>query len=168
MNHKRVHKISNTQERRTARDIGGYTQAASGACRHGGGGDARACGKTRVECKFTEKNYYNLKLEVMVKFVDHARTALETPVLQLGFRNIYGQMDLYAIMRWQDYACCTGPATARECFVVSGQYKLTHEELLQLLVHQSILKIVFDYSPAPKSYAVIPWNDYLKLSQEAA
>lgn len=167
MNHKHVRKVSSTQEKRAARDIGGYTQAASGACRHGGGGDARACGKTRVECKFTEKPYYNLELKTLLKIETHARTALETPVLQLGFRNIFGQMDLYAVMRWQDFACCTGPTTARECFVLSGQYKLTHEEMLQLLVHQAVLKLVYNYSPAPKSYVVIPWNDYLKLVQEA-
>jgi hypothetical protein len=162
--HKRVRKISTAQEKRAARDIGGYPQAASGACRHGGGGDARACGKTRVECKFTEKHQYNLTLANLLKIEEQARRALEVPILQLGFRNIYGQMDLYAIMRWQDFACCTGPTTARECFVCSGQYRLTHEELLQLLVHKSVLKLVFDFDPGNKSYAIIPWTEYMDIA----
>lgn len=165
MNHRHVRKISATQEKRAARDIEGYPQAASGACRHGGGGDARACGKTRVECKFTEKAHYSLTLDTLEKIEVQARTALETPILQLGFRNIYQQMDLYAIMRWQDFMCCTGPTTARDTFVTAGQYKLTHEELLQLLVHKSALKLTFEHAPDNKSYAVIPWTEYLAFAR---
>lgn len=164
-----IRKVSGAQERRAARDIGGHPQAASGACRHGGGGDARALGKTRVECKFTEKPFYNLELATLLKVEDQARQALETPVLQLGFRNIYSQMDLYAVLRWDDYmsgldSCSGCTRSARECFVVPGRYKLTHEELLQLLVHKTVLKLVFDHDPNNRSYAVIPWTEYLSLT----
>jgi hypothetical protein len=165
-----IRKVSGAQEKRAARDIGGKPQAASGACRHGGGGDARAIGKTRVECKFTEKNHYDLRLDVLLKIEEQARKALETPVLQLGFRNIYSQMDLYAILRWDDYLAglqsCPGCAkSARECFIIPGQYKLTHEEMLQLLVHKAVLKLVYNHDPNNKSYAVIPWTEYLELAQ---
>jgi hypothetical protein len=86
-------KISGRQEKRVAAELGGKTQANSGATRLGGGGDVRVPGDTRVECKYTTKDRYVLKSSDLKKLREQAiRGGLEEPVFQIAFRDRLGNM----------------------------------------------------------------------------
>lgn len=76
--------------------------AASGATRLGGGGDVRVMGKTRIECKFTEKPSYILKLDELLKLRKQAIKTLEYPVFQFAFRDPSGRMEQYAVVQWDE------------------------------------------------------------------
>lgn len=83
---RRQKRISKRQEEKTAADLGGRTQANSGATRMGGGGDVRVTGKLRIECKFTESPTFVLKLAELEKLRKQANSAAEIPVFQFEFK----------------------------------------------------------------------------------
>ena len=59
---------------------------ASGATMFGGG-DGRLAGKIRLECKFTESDFYILKLEDLLKLRKQAiKGGLERPIFQIEFK----------------------------------------------------------------------------------
>ena len=99
---RRGKRISLQQEKRAAADIGGRTMAASGALRLGGGADVRVQGKIRLECKFTEKPSYTLKLDELIKLRKQAVKTLEYPVFQFAFRDPSGRMEQYAVVQWDE------------------------------------------------------------------
>lgn len=72
--------------------------AASGGTRLGGGGDVRAPGY-RIECKYTERLAYTLKLSDLQKIRKHAHDSLEQPVLQLAFVDPAGRRTEFAFIR---------------------------------------------------------------------
>jgi hypothetical protein len=83
---RRQKRISKRQEEKTAAELGGRTQANSGATPMGGGGDVRVRGQYRVECKFTEGSSYVLKLSELDKLKKQANSVAEIPVFQFEFR----------------------------------------------------------------------------------
>ena len=97
---RRQKKISTRQERRAAEDVGGRTQPASGALPEAGG-DVRKRGELRIECKYTDNDFYVLELATLEKVKLQAiKGGLEAPVLQIGFRDRFGRLDLYAVIPW--------------------------------------------------------------------
>jgi hypothetical protein len=81
----RQKEVSRKQEARVAKEMGGRVEAASGATKHAGG-DVRAPGY-RIECKYTEKDKYALKLADLQKLRTIAFKHLEQPVMQVQFLN---------------------------------------------------------------------------------
>lgn len=83
---RRIRKRSQLQEKRAAQDVGGRTVAGSGAAKHSGGGDVRKQGDLRVECKFTHKDHYTIKLSELGKIQMQAiKGGLEAPVMLIEF-----------------------------------------------------------------------------------
>lgn len=83
---KRQKKISNKQERKTAKQLGGKVMPASGATDFGKS-DVRVAGKYRVECKYTEKDTYTLKFNDLIKLHKEATFGgLEHPIFQIEFK----------------------------------------------------------------------------------
>jgi hypothetical protein len=167
---KHIRKTSQDQEQRVARDIGGRTMAASGACHTGGGGDARASGKTRVECKFTQQHHYVLKQDTLNKIELQAiRGGLETPVLQLEFRCGHIAPSTFAILRWGDYNLLNPIRATTPLLVLNvtkGSCRLERDDLDVLYMKSPpILKVWFtdEKTGAVKVYAIVPWNHYLML-----
>lgn len=166
-----IRKTSRRQERRTAAEIGGRVQTNSGATRHGGA-DVRERGKTRVECKYTGKSTYILKLADLLKLRQQAiKGGLEMPVFKIGFA-VTGQrmMDEVAVLRWNDYlALCHHDSAhlTRDCFVAAQQYQLTRAEALTLLTGQRIrLGFEVPHEVTLTMYLIMPWADYLALRGE--
>ncbi len=76
-------KTSKAQEKRAARRIGGSVQPASGAL-SGAKGDVRKPFDTRMECKFTRKKSFALKLEELLK-IEREASSGEKPVFEIEF-----------------------------------------------------------------------------------
>ena len=82
---KRINKISKRQEQRTARDVGGRTQAGSGS-RAGYKGDVRNYDHLRVENKFTYARTFKLEHSDLSKIRGECE-GHETPALQVDFND---------------------------------------------------------------------------------
>jgi hypothetical protein len=91
----RQKEVSRKQEGRVAKEMSGRVEAASGATTHGGG-DVRAPGY-RIECKYTEKDFYGLKATDLRKLRTIAFKHLEQPIMQVEF--LGRDSGLYAIRR---------------------------------------------------------------------
>jgi hypothetical protein len=166
-----VQKVSRKQERRAARDVGGDVQHNSGALPQGGGGDVRVLGKIRLECKYTQKDTYVLKLETLERLVIQARRGgLETPVLQVGFRDTMGRIENYAVVRKGDYESWGGPLLPRrENCVLAKQYPLAMSELTDLQGRGVLLALAWvdvKQKEPTRTWVVLPWATYMKLTQE--
>ena len=134
--------------------------AASGATRLGGGGDVRGS-DLRVECKYTEKSFYVLKLSEWEKLKQHAIKTLEEPVLQFAFRGSSGRLDKYAVINWNTAADWRSPY---ELDGEQKQFNLPRDYLLQCLAHGNRLRLTFRSTPVAVSHQleVMHWDDYLK------
>ena len=102
-----IRKISQKQEERLARTIGGRPQVASGALPNARG-DARANGKIRAEAKFTAKKSYTLHHVDLLKLRAQALSgSVEQPVFVVGFRQGRGYgaeaMDEYVVIPMSYY-----------------------------------------------------------------
>ena len=94
---KQVKKRSIKQEKNTARELCGRLTPASGARWHSKG-DIRTQ-NFLVECKATEKDYYNLNYKVWDKIKDEAvRDGLRTPVMRIDLQNKYGDIVSLAVI----------------------------------------------------------------------
>jgi len=164
---KTIKKTSLRQERQTAQDIDGRTQANSGATRMGGGADVRAHGDTRVECKFTEKDRYTLKLDELVKLRKQAIKSLEYPVFQFAFL-FNNQLTKYAVISWK------GDVSAADTSwgTIAKQMTLLRDNLQLYLLSG---RIHLSFSPRgatlstlhQRSFEVMRWEDYLKMREQA-
>lgn len=155
---RRQKRMSQMQEKRTAADLGGRTQAASGATRLGGGGDVRGSNK-RIECKYTERGSYSLKYDELKKVREQAIKLLETPVLQFAFLRA-GKMDLYAVVQWDT------AGDWRDPYVLDTDAKsisLPQDYLRTCLLSEGQrVQIVFREGSIARLYEVVRWDDYLK------
>lgn len=157
---RRQKKISTRQERRAAQDVGGRTQPASGALPMAGG-DVRKRGELRVECKYTDKDYYVLELAVLEKVKLQAiKGGLEAPVLQLGFRDQYGRLDLYAVVPWNP----SKPRPSLRIETTARSTRIQHAFLRLHLVNNATLQVTFLPSP---DFEVMHWQDYLNQQEQA-
>ena len=161
---RRQKRISRVQEAKTAADLGGRTMANSGATRMGGGGDVRVIGKYRVECKYTEKATYNLKLVELEKLRKQANKVAEQPVFQFAYRTSP------TVPTYAAYAVTYGI----EDIPNGVPYKVHQAEALSVKLHEHDLELVFsdpqkndsvalifmDYGK-PKSFRIRPWAKFL-------
>lgn len=152
---KRQKKMSQQQERRVAKEIGGRTVAGSGAGRTSGGGDVRARSELRVECKVTEKDYFVLRYEDLRKIRDQAiKGGLEQPVMQIKF----------AVPRSMvfEYAVCPGdgwPLDIDHLMVTDRKrIRLALLTLQRLLLQNANVTIRFGIH----AWHIRPWADFLK------
>ena len=101
---RRQKEISLRQEEKIASDIGGRTVAGSGAARSSGGSDVRKKGEYRVEAKYTEAQFYSIKLSELEKLrVEAAKGGAEQPVFQIGFkRPATRHLLCFAVLPWHD------------------------------------------------------------------
>lgn len=157
---RRGKRISLQQEKRAAADLGGKTMAMSGAARLGGGADVRVMGKTRVECKFTEKDTYVLRYIELEKVRKQAAKALESPVLQFGFRRTTGRITTYAVIPFVE-----GPGTWI-CWNTDAKQKGLTEHELETTLMQGRISLQF-LMPGNdpfvyKVYEILRWHDYVE------
>lgn len=91
---------SAAQERRTARDLGGFAHRGSGASDFGKS-DVRKPLDVRAECKTTSARSYSLKLSDWEKIQGEAlRGGLEAPVMQIEFQGAAGLHKRLAVIDW--------------------------------------------------------------------
>ena len=157
---KRQKRISKTQEMHAAIDLRGRLEAASGAAKFGGG-DVRVQGKTRLECKVTEKGEYSVKLADLEKVQKQAARSLEAPVLQFAFRDRLGKMDKYAVIPF-----VMGDDEVRPQVTTNKSITLHQDQIRYiLLVEQKRLRLEFRGKAYEKRYEVLSWNQYLELQK---
>lgn len=162
---RRGKRISLQQEKQAAADIGGRTMAASGATRLGGGGDVRILGRTRLECKFTEKSSYALKYEELKKIRRQAMKALENPVFQFAFRHTTGRLRSYAVIPWD----VEDPQKTNDdiWFTSAASVTLAEDQLEKALMRGRI-QITFAHAgsepQAFRQFEIMRWHDYTEMS----
>jgi hypothetical protein len=146
-------KTSNKQERRVASELGGSTQANSGATRLGGGSDVRVARDTRCECKFTSKVSYTLKQADLKKIkVEALRGGLEDPVLHFAFRDRLGRM----LERYAVTPCLR--SEARHPWTAEKSITLGQQALLQAT---TLAPSVFVCFKDGECYEISQWDKYL-------
>lgn len=158
---RRGKRISLQQEKSAAADLGGRTTAGSGAAKFSGGGDVRVMGKTRVECKYTENETYNLKLSELEKLRKQAQKHLEFPVFQFAFKEISGRFTRYAVIPWDETEAPTSDLhTERQSMT------FLKSELYVNLTSDSLRRVVFhvreENSLKSKYFRVMPWDDFVE------
>lgn len=145
----RQKKISQKQEKAVAKEMGGRTQAASGATRMGGGADVRAPGY-RIECKYTEKSVYGIKKSDLHKLKEQAARTLEQPVMQLAFVDTRGRRTEFAITK-------AGNTVAYLCKAKSF---LVRKELLQKLLLTNV-PFAFRFDGDRDHWLIRHWSDFI-------
>lgn len=139
--------------------------AASGATRLGGGGDVRVLGKTRLECKFTEKDTYNLRFLELAKVRKQAIKALEKPVLQFSFRHTSGRLRSYAVIPWDIEGNMPPQESTHSWFTSKTYIPLTESQLEKALLTG---RIQFTFVHAGKEpieqriFEILRWSDYIE------
>lgn len=160
---RRGKRLSKQQEQRAAADLGGRTMAASGATRLGGGADVRVMGKTRLECKVTEKDIYTLRFIELQKVRKQAIRVLESPVLQFAFRHTSGRMTAYAVVPW--VVGDQQKDNDHNWYTTNSSIGLTQNELEKALFTG---RIMFTFMGAGKEqmfermFEILRWHDYVE------
>lgn len=157
---KRIRERSQLQEKRAAKDIGGRTVAGSGAAKFSGGGDVRKQGELRVECKFTEKSYYDLKYSDLVKIQTQAlKAGMERPVMQVEFvSGLCLKLAIEPAFIHADKA----PFTR----TTNKQVRLNKDEVYKALLGDGFFQIVFVDNDMSKAYTVRLWDDFVAELEE--
>lgn len=89
---------SQAQEKRTAKELGGFVQPGSGSMDFAKG-DVRDIGKIRVECKTTGKDRYALKLADLHKIrLEALKGGLESWAFQIQFQRSAGMTTRIAVI----------------------------------------------------------------------
>jgi hypothetical protein len=152
----RTKKISQRQERKMAADLGGTVEAGSGAEKFAGG-DVRVVGELRGEAKYTEKDYYTLKLSDLQKIKRQAAKRLEEAVFQIAFRNpLTCKSSIYAIV-----PCAISDADKEYTWVVLTCNKSTRlrDDSLNHILGDGRFFLKFEDG---SEYEVLHWDDYLE------
>jgi hypothetical protein len=152
---RRQKRISKRQENQAAADLGGRTQANSGATRMGGGADVRVPGHTRLECKYTEKSFYVLKWADLEKLRVQAIQVIEEPVFQIAFQDRLGRFDRYAIITLH-----TAPDRHYERLDVQGNSIRIHQSYMQANLGGARHRIKFGRHV--REFEIITWNEFLE------
>lgn len=148
----RQKKISLKQEKAVAKEMGGRTQAASGATRMGGGADVRAPGY-RIECKYTEKSTYSIKKSDLHKLKEQAARTLEQPVMQLAFVDTRGRRTEFAITK-------VDINTIIVAYFCKAKSFLVRKELLQKLLLTN-MPFAFRFEDDRNYWLVRHWSDFI-------
>jgi hypothetical protein len=155
---RRQKRISKRQESRTAAEIGGRTQANSGATRLGGGADVRVPGNTRVECKYTEKTTFVLKKTELEKLQKQAMATLDEPIFQFAFADRLGRFDRYAVIK--GFAVTEEEPHPYEMDTASKSVSLPQSYLHSCLASARI-RVTFREESYAKQYEVMRWDNFL-------
>ena len=158
--------ISQRQERQAARDVGGRVQAGSGNVKLGGGADVRKQGELRIECKYTSKASFSIKLAELRKVKMQAlKGGLEEPVLQFAFRDkSTGRLDCYAIRPHIPHA--TDNTILAETKAKS--YTVEQTELMSTFLHYDEAALGFDVNGRKEWYDVMKWSRFLLYLERRA
>jgi len=156
---RRIRNLSQRQEKQAAKDVGGYTVAGSGAAKFSGGGDVRKQGELRIECKYTEKDYYDLKLSELKKIKLQAlHGGLEQAVMQLEF-----------VSGSSSWKCVILPALRNDALrqfksTANRQARLHRDELMGFFLESSEgVQVVFLEEPKGTShvFTIVSWHVFL-------
>ncbi len=162
---RRGKRISLQQEKRAASDLGGRTMAASGALPMGGGADVRLMGKIRLECKFTEKNFYSLKVIELRKLRKQAEKVLEMPVLQFAFRYPTGQLEQYAVIQWDSGADHVDDTIETEWTTNKKSFSMT-PAMLQKAVSKGRVRLTFSCIEQGvlriRYFQILKWSEFVE------
>lgn len=161
---RRGKRISFQQEKRAAAELGGKTMAASGATRLGGGGDVRVIGKTRVECKFTEKDSYTLRYDDLRKLQKQATKVLEFPVLQFAFRYPNGRLNRYAVIPWNT----EDKEANNDWYTPANSASFTENQLETALTKGRIRYTFYCVIPQAflnRTFEIMRWDDYVEKNE---
>lgn len=158
-----IKKTSLRQERQTAIEIGGRTQANSGAVRMGGGADVRGSG-LRIECKFTEKETYTLKFKELEKLRKQAIKTLETPIFQFAFKFRNAMTKYVAIKHYGDRQ----PNT----LWIEAESVTFKRDWLATRLNEGPLFVTLGATKAgepneTKVFQILTWDDFTKRFQES-
>lgn len=152
---KRQKKLSKSQEKKAAADLGGTTVPASGALPTSKG-DVRVVGKYTVECKYTEADSYTLKLMELLKIRMEATRQGEDPIFQVEFKK--NNKARYAIV----------PTKLDPTVTTYGKnIVLRSSDLFFGMKNSPILVIRFDRVPMIGFYtvAIYEWNSFLEMEK---
>jgi hypothetical protein len=157
-----IRTISRKQEKQTATELGGRTQAASGALRLGGGADVRVLGKTRIECKFTDKPSYALKFKELQKLRKQANKTLEYPVFQFAFHHGNNHMAKYAVVAW---VIGDRPEETDHSWATSSQQMIFSEPQLNAALNSGRIQLTWltpgDLPFGLRIFEIMHWDDFL-------
>jgi hypothetical protein len=160
----RQKRLSKKQEEATAKDLGGWTTAGSGAAKFSGGGDVRKQGEMRAECKYTEKPFFLLKLDELTKIqLEAVRGGLESPVLRIDFVNPRSSAS-------EAYAVIPTSSDRRDQVLHTTDRKrvrLEKDALQKHLLEHDRAQIVFQKKKVRDAvYEIIPWHRFLEWLKE--
>ena len=167
---------SKLQEKRAARDVGGFAQKGSGSSGFAKG-DFRRVGNVRGECKHTSKPVYILKEADLKKIQAEAlKGGFEDWVMQVEFLGAVGQSKKFAVLdykmfqeMWQYTSSHYNNVTKSQSTYLqigkSFQFKLD-DALKYSSMHVMQLAFTEDDETAKnvfnlKLYAIVPWQAYL-------
>ncbi len=165
---------SQKQEERAAEEVGGRAQAGSGASWRAKS-DVRDLGKLRIECKYTDKTVYILRLADLKKIRDEAITGgLEGWAMQIEFA-LWGRA--YAVLDFKMFRHMHGFSAVgdepgdtlmiQDAEAPHDSYRLKVIELSQLAgraAEQACTACLhLTFTGEEKTFAIIDWNTYLKL-----
>jgi len=157
---RRNKRISKRQENQAAADLGGRTQANSGATRLGGGADVRELGNTRVECKFTSKSVYVLTYDDLEKLRVQAVKNLEEPVFQIAFQDRLGRFDKYAIVPLLSLHADLTAFKDFERLAVEGKSIRIHQSYLQANLGGA--RHLISFGRRPRQFEILTWDKFLE------
>jgi hypothetical protein len=162
---RRIRRRSQRQEKEAASDLGGRTVAGSGAAKFSGGGDVRRQGEVRVECKYTTKTYFDLKLGTMKKIKLQAlKGGLEQPVLQLEFLSGVTSVKYAVVPALED------SDLHHEFTTTKKQIRMYRDWLVSLLAqHGEGFQVTFlegVRSRRPHTFTITHWSSWLRGLEE--
>jgi len=173
---KKRKKISTLQERRATDALGMHMMPASGATLHGGG-DGRLAKQLRLECKYTDKSEYILKLSDIVKLRNQAiKGGLELPIFQIDFRG----RTKFVIVPFEERFIELNKDLESGTSIYSWE-RTSNEQLtlrydmlmMKLSLFPLILRITFKKAPNSKldffsdiDLGLFEWNDFLRVRGE--
>jgi len=151
---RRIKKISRIREKQAASDIDGKRHAFSGALWYKKG-DVGSNGFL-MEDKFTEKDFFSVKLSILKKIEKEALCVLKIPVLRIGFLN-NGKSEDYAILRFKD--CIFLELTPAE-IGNKNSYRLTAEHARESYLSNDRPMITF--SIGNFFYIIMEWSEFVE------
>ena len=170
------HRQSKLQERRTARDVGGRVQPASGATPFAKG-DVRKMGDIRIECKTTSGQSYVLKKSDLVKIRREAASALEEWAFVIQFqkqsgigrklvvcdyRTLYDRWAQTTSKKEQDGLKTPLSSTPKKHMTIYPAYVLSLLDITGAFAMQ----LIFRESDGESLYGLTTWETFQELREK--
>lgn len=153
--------LSDKQEKKVAKEIGGKQVIASGAL-WGSKGDTRN-DSFLVECKTTQKYYYTLTLKTWEKiFTEATKDGLRTPVMCIDLESGKNRMAVFDSKMMGQYVKFFTPLY-ESCKATEG--KSIHVTSTPTGV--TFLRISSKTLITTLHLSIIPWEDFLVMIQES-